>query len=66
MRGCLARGCVVSLSCVGFDTGSNIGKKVLSPISLLAVMGRQPVIARHARSVDPDASRRLLKEESSA
>ena len=27
MRGCFARGSVVSLSCVGFDTGSNAGKK---------------------------------------
>ena len=27
MRGCFARGSVVSLSCVGFDTGSNTGKK---------------------------------------
>ena len=29
-------------------------------------MGCQPVSARRARSVDPDASRRLLREESSA
>ena len=27
MRGCFARGSVVSLSCVGFDTGPNAGKK---------------------------------------
>ena len=27
MRGCFSRGSVVSLSCVGFDIGSNTGKK---------------------------------------
>ena len=27
MRGCFARGSVVSLSCVDFDTGPNAGKK---------------------------------------
>ena len=66
MRGCFARGSVVSLSCVGFDTGSNAGKKMLFPIPLLAVTGRQLVSVRHAQSVNLDVSRRLLKEESYA
>ena len=65
MRGCFARGSVVSLSCVGFDTGSNAGK-MLFPIPLLAVTVRQLVSVRHAQSVSLDVSRRLLKEESSA
>ena len=30
MRGCVARGSIVSLSCVGFDTGPNAGKKDVS------------------------------------
>ena len=63
MRGCFARGCVVSLSCVGFDAGSNAGKKMLLPIPLLAVTGSQPVSVRHAQSVNLDVSPRLLKEE---
>ena len=65
MRGCFARGSVVSLSCVGFDTGPNAGKRMLFPISLLAVMERQLVFVRHAQSVNLDVSRRLQKEESS-
>ena len=67
MRGCFARGSLVSLSCVGFDTGSNTGKKrAMFPIALLAVTGRQLVFVRHAQSVNLNVSRRLLKEESSA
>ena len=65
MRGCFARGSVVSLSCVGFDTGPNAGKGCF-PIPLLAVTGRQLVFVRHAQSVKLDVSRQLLKEESSA
>ena len=63
MRGCFARGSVVSLR---FDIGSNAGKKMLFPIPLLAVTGRQLVSVRHAQFVNLDVSRRLLKEESSA
>ena len=66
IRGCFARGSVVSLSCVGCDTGSNAGKKMLFPIPLLAVTGPQLVSVRHAQSVNLDVSRRLLHEESSA
>ena len=66
MRGCFAGGSAVSLSCVGFDTGSDAGKKMLFPIPLLAVTGRQLVSVRHAQSVNLDVSRRLLEEASSA
>ena len=41
MRGCFARGSVVSLSCVGFDTGSNAGSKDV--VSKSAVTRRQLV-----------------------
>ena len=63
MRGCFARRSVVSLSCVGFDTGPNAGRKDVVSNSTVGCDGRQLVFVRHAQSVNLDVSRRLLKEE---
>ena len=64
MRGCFARGSVLSLSCVGFDTGPNAGKNVVVSNSTVGCDGScvNWCLSDMLKSVNlRDVSRRLLK-----